>query len=188
MTREDWLNELTDLLRPAFEDTGAEIPEKVRMTCGWPSRSARPGKNQRIGECWPADTSEDEHFEVFISPTLSDPIEVAETLVHELVHTVVGCKVGHKAPFRHAAVAIGLEGKMTATHAGEALVDRLATLTAEVGPYPHAKISVHPDDKKQGTRMLKLLCPGCGYLARTTKKWIELGTPTCMCGKKMDAV
>ncbi|KKL59632.1 hypothetical protein LCGC14_2213430 [marine sediment metagenome] len=76
---------------------------------------------------------------------------------------------------------------MTATHAGEELVDRLRVLTKGIGAYPHAKISVH-SDKKQGTRMLKLLCPACGYLARTTKKWIEMGTPTCMCGKKMDAV
>ncbi len=188
MTREDWLNELTDLLRPLFEDAGVPIPGKVRSTCGWPSRSARPGKKQRIGECWPADTSDDGHCEVFISPILSDPVEVGETLVHELVHTAMESGVGHKAPFRKAALAIGLEGKMTATNAGEELVDRLRVLTKGIGDYPHAKISVHPDDKKQGTRMLKLLCPECGYLARTTKKWIEMGTPTCVCGKKMDAV
>lgn len=187
MTREEWLNDLVNLLRPDFQDTGSEIPEKVRVTCGWPSRSARPSKNQRIGECWPASQSGDSHFEVFISPILSDPIEVGQVLVHELVHTAVGTKAGHKAPFRRVAVAVGLEGKMTATHAGEKLVERLHALTGKLGEYPHAKIDVNADKKKQGTRMLKLLCPGCGYLARTTQKWIEMGTPTCMCGQKMEA-
>jgi hypothetical protein len=34
----------------------------------------------------------------------------------------------------------------------------------------------------QGTRMLKLECSGCGYVARTTRKWLEVGAPSCCCG------
>ncbi len=187
MTREEWLNKMTNMLREDFHGIEAPIPEKVRITCGWPSRSARPSKNQRIGECWSSQDSGDAHHEIFISPVLADPIAVAETLVHKLVHTTVGNKHGHKAPFRRVAVAMGLEGKMTATHAGEKLVERLHSLIKQVGAYPHAKISMSNQEKKQGTRMIKLLCPTCGYLARTTKKWIEMGTPTCMCGTKMEA-
>ena len=77
---------------------------------------------------------------------------------------------------------------MTATHAGEALRDRLEGLTAKIGPYPHAKISFEKKDKPQTTRMIKVLCPdpSCGYHVRTTRKWIEIGTPTCVCGTKME--
>lgn len=40
--------------------------------------------------------------------------------------------------------------------------------------------------KKQTTRMLKVQCPACGYLARVTRKWLEeAGTPTCPCGERM---
>jgi len=186
MTREEWLVVATNLLRTDFSSIGAEIPEKVRVTCGWPSQGGRPGKKQRIGEAWPPSCSEDGTTEIFINPML-DGIKVLDVLVHELVHAVVGCEAGHKGPFRTTAKAIGLEGKMTTTVAGETLMVRLRDIIAELGEYPHAKLT--PKKKKtQSTRMLKLLCPVCGYLARTSQKWINLGTPTCVCGEKMEAV
>jgi hypothetical protein len=187
--REDWLNRLVCLLRPHFlEEAGVEVPEKVRVSCGWPSKSARATKNRRIGECWDHERSGDKHWEIFISPTEADSIEVGAILVHELVHTVVGTKVGHRAPFRRVAVAMGLEGKMTATQPGEALQALLGDLIKDLGPYPHGEITFKTDEKKQSTRMLKLECPNCGYAARTTRKWLELGTPTCVCETKMQAV
>ena len=40
-----------------------------------------------------------------------------------------------------------------------------------------------PDAKpKQSTRMLKVLCPSCGYTLRTTARWLAVGFPTCPCG------
>lgn len=188
MTREDWLNEMTEALRPDFLDAGGEIPEKVRLTCGWPSQGAKAKKNRRIGECWGDERSDDQHFEVFISPLLDTHVEVAEVLVHELVHTAVGIEAGHKAPFRRLAVAMGLEGKMTATHATKELAAKLEEMAARIGPYPHAKLSFSNKPKTQGTRMIKVQCPdpACGYQVRTTRKWLDLGTPTCVCGKKME--
>jgi len=187
MTREAWLNQLIDKLRPDFLEAGAEIPEKVRASCGWPSQSGKARKQRRIGECWSSSSSEDEHHELFVSPVLSDPLEVGETLVHELVHAAVGTSHGHRAPFRRAATAIGLEGKMTATHAGPALRDRLEELTARLGPYPHGKVSF--DSKpKQSCRQMKVECPNCGCICRMSRRWIEVGTPTCACGTKMKAV
>lgn len=36
--------------------------------------------------------------------------------------------------------------------------------------------------RKQGTRMLKVQCEHCGYVARVTSKWIEAkGPPLCPC-------
>jgi hypothetical protein len=183
MTREEWLLKATDELKPAFLETGAEIPEKTRVTCGWPSHGGR-AKKQVTGECWPAKKSGDGHFEIFISPTLADPIDVLGTLVHELVHAAVGLDEGHKAAFRAAATALGLTGKMTATEVGEELKGRLHDLSAKLGAYPHAELD--PSQKTtQSTRMLKIQCPACGWMARTSKKWMELGLPTCACGEQM---
>lgn len=187
MNREEWLNAATNLLKEDFDRVNAPLPEKLRITCGWPSRSGRAKKNPVLGECWSPKCSADEHVEVFIAPTMEEGPQVLETLVHELVHAAVGCKEGHKGKFRVAAIAIGLEGKMTATQAGEDLLVRLREIEAELDKYPHAKLTPK-DVKKQGTRMLKLLCPGCGYLARTSQKWLDMGTPTCACGEKMEAV
>lgn len=31
-----------------------------------------------------------------------------------------------------------------------------------------------------------MTCKSCGYLVRTTQKWLNLGTPTCQCGTEME--
>ena len=184
-TREEWLVAATNLLREDFSAVGAEIPEKVHVTCGWPSKGGRPGKKQAVGECWKPECSEGGYTEMVINPMLGEGLAALDVLTHELVHAAVGCDEGHKGPFRVTAKAIGLEGKMTATVAGETLLVRLRQIKTELGEYPHAKLT--PKDKKpQGTRMLKVICPDCGWMARTSRKWINLGLPTCGCGKLME--
>ena len=121
MIREDWLEQMIDLLRPDFEAIGAPLPEKIRVSCGFPSKSALANKARRIGECWGVESSEDKSFQVFVSPLLKESVEVTATLVHELVHTAVGIECKHRGKFPKVARAIGLEGTMTATTAGDAL-------------------------------------------------------------------
>jgi len=185
MTREQWLNQLLDALRPIFQGADAEVPEHVRVSCGWPSKAATARKNRRIGECWDKEQSSDEHYEIFVSPILSDSLAVADTLVHELVHACVGTKCGHRAPFRRLALAVGLEGEMRSSSAGEDLLLVLKELIKQLGPYPHGEISFPEKEKKQSTRLLKVECPDCGYTVRTTRKWLEVGLPTCCCGSAM---
>lgn len=66
---------------------------------------------------------------------------------------------------------------------------RLTELIEVNGPYPHAQLDPSCTDgkKKQGTRMIKVVCPSCGYTVRTTAKWLEVGLPTCPCGEDMEA-
>ena len=82
MIREEWLQELIDRLRPTFDRIGSTLPEKIRVSCGFPSKSALANKARRIGECWGVESSEDKSFQVFISPVLKDSIEVGGCLVH----------------------------------------------------------------------------------------------------------
>lgn len=184
MNREKWLTKLTDKMRPLFQENGATIPEKIRLTCGWPSKKAFSQKSRTIGECW-LRGSADGTIEVFISPCVSDSAHVGAILAHELVHAAGN--TGHRGNFRKVATAIGLEGKMTATRAGPKLLDRLNALTKDLGEYPHAVLdkSMSPH-KKNGTRMIKLTCAGCGYIVRTTQKWIDTGLPVCPCGNEME--
>jgi hypothetical protein len=186
-TREAWLISCVDLLRPDFERVGTSVPDKIRASCGWPSKSGLAAKKRRIGEAWSAKCSGDETFEVFISPVLKDAQLVLATLVHEIVHCAVGVEQGHKGAFKRIAIAIGLEGKMTDTTAGPELLKRIEEIVTEVGPYPHAELKSSNAPKKQGTRMLLVKCPACEYQVRTTKKWLEVGVPTCPCGTEMVA-
>ena len=188
MTREQWLAKLTTQLQPLFERAGYTIPPNVRSSCSFPSKSATSRKNRRIGECWTDSASDDGTFEVFVSPTIADPMRVAGILAHELVHAAVGLACGHKGEFRRCAVGIGLTGPMTATSEGEVFTAFVAPLLAKLGAYPHAVLHASNSAKKQSTRLVKVECSGCGYTARTTRKWLDdAGSPLCPCnGEPMD--
>ena len=176
-------HECIQKLRSDFEQLGIRCRRRFeprargRARAGWPTRSGA------IGEAWSAKNSGDQSCEVFISPVLKDPLEVAATLVHELVHCAVGVEEGHKGKFPRLAKAVGLEGKMTATHAGETLKARLREMTDAIGPYPHAELT-HSNARRTRLRLLKVACE-CGCVVRMTRKWLdEVGPPTCGCGAR----
>lgn len=185
-SREEWLGRMVEALRPVFAELGSPLPERIRVSCGWPSRSALSGKAKRIGEAWSHRCSADGAHETFLSPVLADPVEVGAVLVHELVHHAVGVEAGHKGKFRKLALAVGLTGPMRCTSAGKELGDRLHAIAEQLGAYPHAALSGGEGRKKQTTRMLKVACADCGCIARMTRQWLEeVGAPTCGCGGAM---
>lgn len=186
LTREDWLRQAVAELTVDFIAQAATIPDKLRIGVGFPSSRALSQKRKRVGECWAPICSGDGSVEIVISPVLGTGLEALDCLVHELVHACVGHEAGHKGPFKKLAVALGLEGKMTATKAGTALTERLNALVTNLGNYPHAKLSVLAQRKKQSTRMIKLECGSCGYIVRTTAKWLEVGNPICPCGETLE--
>ena len=170
MTREEWLTEAVLLLdaqvfAPVMEGV---IPDlQYRVSCSFPGG---PGKKKGVvGQCWNPSASADSTTEIYISPVEDNPVEVLDTLVHENVHRIVGCKHGHKAPFKRLALKVGLEGKMTSTHAGETLRETLTELAEVLGTYPHAKVTPGEGKKKQSTRMLKIVCPECDNVARQAR-------------------
>ena len=184
MNREAWLKRAAKLLTPTLEAAGSPPPLNIRYSCGWPGVN-KGGK--RIGECWASTASKDGHFEIFISPSIDDPLRVLDILLHEMVHACVGLECGHKGEFKRVAKSVGLKGKMTATHAGEELKENLVNLCRELGEYPHAELKKahHSGPKKQGTRLLKVVCPTCEYTVRITQKWLNIGLPVCPCGTDM---
>lgn len=176
--REDWLRLMADSMAPWFTEKGYTMPN-IRMAIGFPSTGAR---GRRIGECWDATASEDGTFEILIRPDQSDPVEVAAILAHELCHAVVGIEAGHGPKFKKAAHAIGLEGPMRSTRAGEAFKQALAPILERLGPLPHARLAgmSGTGPKKQKTRLIKAHCETCGYTVRVTRLWIEAaGPPRC---------
>jgi hypothetical protein len=186
MNREQWLVELTSMLRVDwFKPQGLIVPSKVRISVGFPKCGGTKG-NKAIGQCWAASASADGFNEIFIHPCLVRADEVVPTLIHELLHAAVGLEHGHKAPFKRGMEKVGLEGKATATVAGQALIATLPEWLDKLPAYPHgALIPAAIAAKKQGTRLLKIVCPACEYTARITQKWIDVGYPTCPCGELM---
>ena len=177
--REDWLSADVSELRPFFEAVGKPLPANVRVTCGFPSNAKRSGA---IGECWADTASADKTFEVLISPVLDDPVKVFEVLVHELCHATAGA-MNHGVNFQKVGNLMHLAP--SPTKAGWKATGKAATFDSVYGEiiksldaYPHAALSM-TTKKTQGTRMLKAVCPSCGYTVRLTSKWAALGLPSC---------
>lgn len=182
-TREQWLERAAASIRESV------IPQltghRWRVSCGWPHKAAVARTARRVGECWyPEHSTDRQSHNLFISPVLQDPVEVLETLAHELIHVAAGPNVGHKGAFVKIAKSIGFKAPWTTTPATPELIERLNGLLVNLGPYPHAAIDKR-GRKKQGTRLLKVVCGACGYTIRTTQQWIDIGLPTCACGSEM---
>jgi hypothetical protein len=178
MNRESYLRALAEGLEPLFQNHGATYPDRIRFTCGWPSKGAG-ARRKTVGQCFDPAASKDDHHEIIIGMSLDDPMEVAHTLAHELCHAIIGTQHGHKKPFRKLALAIGLVGKMTATTAGDAFKQYAQPIIDKLGAYPHAELD-YSTVKKQTTRMIKASCAECGYTVRLTRKWIDqAGPPIC---------
>lgn len=178
--RQKWLEDATAALRQRFRTKGYTVPAAVRVSVGWPKGTH--GSQHTIGQCWSLAASTDKHNEIFVSPEITLPgnsIKVLGVLAHELVHATVGNEAGHKKPFKQCAIAIGLEGKMTATTCGMEFVGWGNKLIAKIGKLPAGAIS-QGLRKKQTTRLLKCECDSCGYIARVTRQWVEdAGAPIC---------
>jgi hypothetical protein len=176
-SREDWLQAAVAELRPLFDLHGFPLPDKLRVTCGFPSSRAR-ALNRHIGEHWSPVASQDGSHEILISPVVDDPFEVLGILVHELCHASTDGD-GHGRKFAKIARLMKLEGKLTATTVGDVFKADVSQLIAGLGDYPHARLNVAAHRKVQSTRMLKASYPTCDYTIRLTAKWASLGLPVC---------
>ena len=187
MNREAWLHALATRLTDDFVNVGQVVPAKLAIGVGFPSSGGTSQLRQRIGECWNGDASEDGTFQIFISPVISDSVGAGDVVVHEMCHAVLPKGTKHNRRFAALTKDLGLDGKPTATFASPRLTVRLNALIAELGPYPHSKLSLTPRLSRQTTRLLKVLCDGCGYTVRVTRQWLDKGAPICpTCGVEME--
>jgi|SRR5690606_1691255 len=198
-TRELWLEDAIEALRPRFVEIGLPLPERVHVSVGF-GYGAKRESAKVLGQCWKREASEDGVNHIFISPEIADTAEVLAVLLHELIHAADNVESGHRGKFAEAATRLGLEGPMTATTPSPSMMGEFIALAAALGDYPHGALhpipvvapspvptgglppKVHSGPRAQGTRMIKLTCGHCGYTVRTTAKWLELGEPSMPSG------
>ena len=160
-----WLEKAYKLLR---DELLPEAPERVTITFGFPSKGARPSRNQRIGEY--------AHFLencdagpglLTLHPTIfREPARVLDVLLHEMIHAACP-NDGHRGQFPKLAKRVGLTGRMTATVAGDELKAKLEGFLADrLPPMPNGHGDLTSDRKKQSTRLRKYVCPSCGQIVR----------------------
>ena len=179
MNREQWLTEVALQAQRLF--VGFAVAP-YRVTCGWPCKNATGASGRRVGECHAQEASKGKVHEIFISPLLDDPAEVAGVLTHEMAHVVAGIKAGHGKEFLRVAHHVGLtKGRPRSIGPGEQLEGQLRKITSKLGPYPHQALLLYPREKKEPSTVI-LQC-ACGCKVTMGKKWLdEPGLPTCACG------
>jgi len=174
-TRELWLQNAVDMVEPIFKNKGYKIP-KIQVSCGFPSTG---NKTKHIGQCWGRSSTSDGVNQLFISPVLDEPVQVLDTLVHELVHAIDDCIHHHGPEFKKIATDVGLQGPMREASAGPWLKEHLTSIAKQLGKYPHSKINLaHSSSKKTGPRP-RAKCKKCGYEVTPLKKWLHMGPPLC---------
>lgn len=181
-TREQWLMAAVDVFRDWFAEEETPLPDKVRLSVGY----AKGAKTNTIGWCYRKSAAEDEIHQIYISPTLTDPVDVLATELHELCHAATDGH-GHDKVFGKIARALGLTGKMTATVPSDDLKKELAEIAVGLGTYPHAKLThVVTYKGKHNKYQTKLLCSVCGFdiPSVSRKKLDEFGAPE-HCGEEM---
>ena len=177
--REQYLYEAAKLMNEKlFKPVGVELPEDIEFSASFPARAALPSSNggsHTVGVCYPREMSQDKHILVHVSPLIGDELEALAILAHELCHASDNCSSGHRNHFRKTALGIGLEGKMTSTHAGDQLIAKLKEIVDVLGEYPQVSLAVQK--RVSGTRNLLIECvnPQCGLKMRTSKKQIDEG-------------
>lgn len=205
-TREQWLNEVANIVTPRLNDarrlaisladenhavnrTTEFKPHLVSYSC-----SLVTGGLAKTGELAHAHTIDaglpTQRHEIRMGVNLGsesalDSCRVADVLIHEMIHCMaVGH--GHRGGFPAICKAVGLTGRMTATVASEELTFWLLENVVEVlGQYPHQAVKLVPRGRRGiGSRSIKVQCnnPECGCTFRLTRKWIELAPPAgCYC-------
>jgi predicted RNA-binding Zn-ribbon protein involved in translation (DUF1610 family) len=172
-TREQWLIAAVAQLEQTLPF--GPIP-LVKVSCGWPSKKALAKKSRNVGEHWDKSFSRDGQFHyIHISPFLDDPGEILETLVHELCHACLPHQTkAHGKEFAALAGKVGLEKPWSEAPATKDTMIKLRALA--LGPYPHSgldTVKIEEENPPEKSRALKAECPKCGYIIRTTKKWLE---------------
>lgn len=214
--RENWLARCMKLLRPQFSKAGYPLPENIRASIGFPV-----GARTTAAQAWHPKCSEDGHYEIFVHPRESDPVEIVAHMEHELAHVALDLKHGHTGPFRIIMQGWGYRGKMTHTAVSKMTPEgreRLERLAKKLGPIPHGALysdgrapgavpgggggSESEGDENEGeapgntnprkpgkSRMIRVSCSDCGYIAYTTRKWLDdPGPPHCPSHGAMEEV
>lgn len=181
INREAWLTELAKLVEPCFAGIALK---PYRLTCGWPCRNALGARQRRVGECHSAVTSKGGYHELFVSPLIEDPLEVAGVVAHEMAHVAAGVPAGHGRGFVKVCRHIGLtEGKPTTAMPGSDLKKKLKAMLRGLGPYPHSAIVPVVKPKLTKKTDVSLVCPECACKVRMSIKNLDrCGAPRCGCG------
>lgn len=194
--RELWITAAAGELAKLYTQNNVEACEAFASVTRW-SCSAPKSRRARVMSAMykPSETESGERFEVFVRAEVSNEIMVLREVainIHRIACELTGRRYTGFDAIRGAFDVFLYPGARREPSEWGFDVDRAAAWWADVGEsvlgdYPHDQISFSAiDARRQNTRQLKILCGGCGFIARAT--WASLqraqGTPVCACGTR----
>src|SRR6516164_4587655 len=159
------------------------------------------GRKQAVGwfgpERWKADKKS--VHEINMSAEYLQSYDMGELILHELAHAennVLGIKDcsgrQHNTKFKTMAERLGLEVKprdksvgFEYTDLAQGGKDFLSGIKFDAKIFTAYRRTGKSKRGKVGSRLMKCECAECGYVVRTTRKWLDdVGAPLCPCNKQ----
>jgi hypothetical protein len=181
LNREAWLNRMAEMLRPWFREHGYRIHGQMTVTMS-------TMLTRRLGFCTAKTQNEKgEISHIFVTAyedgQMSDPVEVAGVLVHEIIHALMPSGTVHGKAFAEACKALGLEKREkwnTTPMAG--LRAHLTALVNALPPLPRHGLKTPYKGPRSGggNGTFKFQCDDCKttmYIKYTSLT--KAGTPCC---------
>lgn len=177
-----WLEQAYRVLRGTLLPE-APPAEAVSLILGFPHRGARPGPRQVKGIASAdlmqgMDRDRGKAIELHLKE-FADPVSCLATLLHEMIHHVVGVDKGHRKAFQVLARRVGFEAPFTVANPSSPLRARLRGLLGSLPPMPPGWADLDPPLKRPtwryrcacarpqrfqsyGMTPVEALCPHCG--------------------------
>jgi hypothetical protein len=177
VNREAWLRAAYAIVR---KELLPQAPAAVAISWSFPSKGGTKSSRRTIGECHYKGGSavkvEGDRV-ILISPTLQEPYDLIETLVHEMVHAALPMGCGHRAQFSQLAARIGLVKPWTATTAGPELKKKILGWLKRLPKWPGGHLLIQHQQKN---RQLKAVCDcETPRIIRGSAKLFEQGPIVC---------
>lgn len=137
-------------------------------------------RSSNISESWKDE--EASTYVVYIRPDRDNAEAVAAALALQMCQIAVDGDDEHGLLFRHVAISIGLKGRKQECQPGRLFNELVKPILKKIGPLPSPDIGLSKNSKSGGqtSRMKKVSCQKCGYVARVSRKWLDdLGPPHC---------
>jgi hypothetical protein len=106
--REEWCNEIVAVMLPMLAEHGITFPPERQVRCAV-SPSVR---GDALGVCHGSRKSVDGRTNfIDVSTVQAEPVDLAHTLLHELLHACDDCQSGHRGRWKRWASLIGIQRK-----------------------------------------------------------------------------
>lgn len=180
--RESWCTEIVRVMLPMLAEHGITLPEGRKVRCAVTAGISR----NALGLCHPTARSADgvTNF-IDVSTAQAEPVDLAHTILHELLHACDDCQSGHKGRWRRWADLIGIARRGHETR-GPIATQIIDTALDTVGiPVEHVattrKITI------RRISQIKYWCVGHGHAHVPTSQAVAGFQMFCgKCGKVMD--